>query len=227
MKTLLLFLLILLHKVNKCSKISKLRKAKTTNMKQQKIIKKLLMTNNGTISHRTLIANGVSSYGINQAIKAGLLEKTRSGIYIDASGTEDIFYSLQQKYRHGIYSLRTALYLWNLSDQYPFSLDLTFPRGYNNRELDSNITPHFQAKNLASQGITQTQTFNGNLIKLYSPERTLAEILRPINAIDIETITSAYKAWTKMKKKDINSLMDFAQIFKVKDIVTNYLGVLL
>lgn len=194
---------------------------------QQQIIKKLLKENNGTISHRDLANNGISSYSINQAIKKGLLERIRSGIYIDVNGTEDIFYSFQQKYRQGIYSLRTALYLWNLSDQYPFSLDMTFPRGYNNKELDFNIVPHFQVKNLYIQGITKTQSFNSNIIKLYSPERTLAEILRPINAIDIETITTAYKTWAKMKKKDINSLINFAQKFKVKDMAMNYLEVLL
>ena len=80
---------------------------------------------------------------------------------------------------------------------------------------------------MATQGITQTESFNGNVINLYTPERTLAEILRPINAVDIEIITNAFKMWNKEKKKDINTLMSFAEKFRVTRKVNSYLEVLL
>lgn len=196
-------------------------------MSQQTMIKNLAQKHSGTITHKELASHGISSYSIKLALNNGTLEKIRPGIYLEGDNTEDTFFSLQQKYKKGIYSLETALYLWNLNDQYPFTLDMTFPHGYNNRQLELEINPHFQIKSLASQGITTTNSFNGNPIKLYTPERTLAEILRPINAVDIETITNAYKAWSKKKNKDINSLMEYAQKFKVTNKVTRYLEVLL
>lgn len=196
-------------------------------MKQKSLISQLAKIHNGTITHRELALNGVSSYSISKAVQDGTLEKIRPGIYLFGDDTEDIFYSLQQKYKKGIYSLETALYLWGLSDQYPFSLDMTFPRGYNNPTLDIEINPHIQTKSLATQGITQTESFNGNVINLYTPERTLAEILRPINAVDIEIITNAFKMWNKEKKKDINTLMSFAEKFRVTRNVNSYLEVLL
>lgn len=196
-------------------------------MNQQLLIQQLLNKHSGTISHNELKAQGISSYSIKKALENGYLEKIRSGIYLDTKSTEDIFYSLQQKYKNGIYSLETALYLWNLSDQYPFSLDMTFPRGYNNAKLDLEVNAHFQVKELVNQGITTTKSFSGNIIKLYSPERTLAEILRPINDVDIEIITSAFKTWARRNHKDINSLVEFAEKFKVLSKVNSYLEVLL
>ena len=196
-------------------------------MNQQSLIKKLAADHNGTITHNQLINNNVSSYNINLALKSGLLERTRPGIYQKSDTTEDIFYSLQQKYKRGVYSLETALYLWNLSDQYPFSLDMTFPRGYNHANLDMDIKAHYQIKSLQDIRVTETKSFNGNTIKVYSPERTLAEILRTVNMVDIEIVTNAYKTWAKRSKKDINTLMDFAEKFKVMDKANSYLEVLL
>lgn len=196
-------------------------------MNQQMLIKQIAKKYHGTITHKQLIANNVSSYSINQALKSGLLERTRSGIYQEIDTPEDIFYSLQQKYKQGIYSLETALYLWNLSDQYPFSLDMTFPRGYNHANLDFDVKAHYQVEKFQHLGIMETKSFNGNTIRVYSPERTLAEILRICHAVDIEIITNAYKAWAKSNKKDINALMEFAEKFKVIDKVNNYLEILL
>lgn len=196
-------------------------------MNQSLLINDLISQNNGTLTRKALSENKISSYTINQAIENGQLEKVRPGIYVATNSTEDIFYSLQQKYKKGIYSLETALYLWNLSDQYPFTLDMTFPRGYHNSDLDFEITPHIQAQKLFSQGITKAKSFNGNTIRLYSIERTLAEIIRPINAVDIEIITNAYKTWAHKRHKNINDLLHYAQIFKVTNKVNNYLEVLL
>lgn len=196
-------------------------------MNQDLMIANLSKKYNGTITRKQLSNQGLSSYNVSQLVKDGILERTRPGIYIDTNGTEDIFYSMQQKYKKGIFSLETALYLWNLSDQYPFNLDMTFPRGYNNNNLDPEILPHIQAKSLFSEGITETDSFNGNKIRLYSKERTLAEILRPINSVDIEIITNAYKAWSHAQRKNINELMNFAQKFKVAKKVNSYLEILL
>lgn len=196
-------------------------------MNQQLLIQKIADQHHGTLTHHQLIANNISSYSINLALKSGLLERTRAGIYQASDSTEDIFYSLQQKYKRGIYSLETALYLWNLSDQYPFNLDMTFPRGYNHANLDIDISAHYQIKDLQNLGVTETKSFNGNIIKVYSPERTLAEILRAVNAVDVEIVTNAYKMWTKSSKKDINALMDFANKFRVTKKINNYLEVLL
>ncbi|AEG41631.1 type IV toxin-antitoxin system AbiEi family antitoxin domain-containing protein [Lactobacillus kefiranofaciens] len=196
-------------------------------MNQQVLIKKLAAEHNGTLTHNQLVNNNISSYNINLALKSGLLERTRSGIYQKSNTTEDIFYSLQQKYKRGVYSLETALYLWDLSDQYPFSLDMTFPRGYNHANLDLDINAHYQIKTLQDIRITETKSFNGNTIRVYSPERTLAEVLRTINMVDVEIVTNAYKTWAKRNEKNINALMDFAEKFKVMDKANSYLEVLL
>lgn len=81
-----------------------------------------------------------------------------------------------------------------------------FPRGYNTSKISDEVVPHTQMKSLFDQGIMVTETIDGNKVKLYSLERTLAEILRSRNYVDPEIITNVYKQWAKSKKKDLNQL---------------------
>lgn len=51
-------------------------------MKQKSLISQLAKIHNGTITHRELALNGVSSYSISKAVQDGTLEKIRPGIYL-------------------------------------------------------------------------------------------------------------------------------------------------
>lgn len=168
-----------------------------------------------------------SDYEIKKLLKSGKIERLDHGIYNKADSFSDIFKANQLKYQKGIYCLNTSLYLWGFSDRYPEKLDMMFPRGYNPSNLSSEIIPHTQVQSLFNDGITTTQTLDGNEVKLYTLERTLAEILRPQNHIDPEIIISAYKSWAKQDNKDLNQLVKFAQRFKTLPQVQTYLEVLL
>ena len=49
-------------------------------MKQKSLISQLAKIHNGTITHRELALNGVSSYSISKAVQDGTLEKICPGI---------------------------------------------------------------------------------------------------------------------------------------------------
>ncbi len=60
---------------------------------------------------------------LNKFIENGELTKFGRGLYTINSAWEDDFFSLQQKYRKGIYSHDTALYLLGYSDRTPSLYD--------------------------------------------------------------------------------------------------------
>lgn len=180
-----------------------------------------------TIFTKKELNTKVSDYEIRKMIKNDELEHAGHGIYSLSNNFPDPFKIQQSKYRKGVYCLNTALYLWGYSDRYPERLDMMFPHGYNTSKISYDILSHTQIKNLFEQDVTTTTTIDGNEIKLYSLERTLAEILRPRNYVDPEVITSAYRQWAKKKDKDVNRLVYFAQEFKTINQAQNYLEVLL
>ena len=64
-------------------------------------------------------------------------------------------------------------------------------------------------------------------MKCYSAERTLCDILKPSNHVDVQVITNAFKQYAARKEKNIPLLSEYAVILHVKDRLRAYLEVLL
>lgn len=76
-------------------------------------------------------------------------------------------------------------------------------------------------------GITELTTPSGNIVKAYNIERTLCDILRPKNHIDIQIITNAFKKYIGRKEKNIPLLSQYAKALKVSKQLRAYLDILL
>lgn len=190
-------------------------------------LQQLLVQNNYIISRKQISKRNFSGQQIKQYLKDNILVLLDKGIYGSPDHLEDAFYVVQLRLKKGIISLNSALYLYGLSDRVPDKIDLTFPRGYKNSELGEQISAHQQISELYKLGINTIQTPQGNKVKAYSLDRTMAEILRPQNRVDPEIVNSAFKQYVKGTNKNIAKLMYFAKKFKTTKKVQNYIEVLL
>lgn len=187
----------------------------------------LLAENNYVISRKKLSENNYSGQQIKKYLADNILVLLDKGIYGSPNHLEDSFYVIQLRLKKGIISLNSALYLYGLSDRVPDKIDLTFPAGYKNADLKDQISAHQQIHKLYKLGITTIETPQGNHVRAYSLDRTMAEILRPQNHVDPEIINEAFKQYLTRKTKNIAKLMFFAKAFKTTKKVQNYLEVLL
>jgi hypothetical protein len=71
------------------------------------------------------------------------------------------------------------------------------------------------------------KTPGGNIVKAYNAERTLCDILRPRNHVDVQIVTDAFKRYTGRKEKNIPLLSEYARMLKVEYRLRSYLEVLL
>jgi predicted transcriptional regulator of viral defense system len=156
------------------------------------------------------------------------LERTARGIYALPNILEDEFLTLQTKYKRGIFSHNTALYLHGLTDRTPNRFEMTFPLNYNTSQLPADSVVFYRVKNeWYSLGIVSVKTPFGNTVSAYSIERSLCEILKSRSNVGIEIVSAAFKQWAGNKRKDLQSLSKYAKIFRVEKKVTSYLEVLL
>lgn len=168
-----------------------------------------------------------SNYDISKMEKNNDIERSERGIYTLNDYLPDMFSIYQLKYQRGIYCLNSALYLLNFSDRCPDKLDMMFPQGYNTSKISIEVNAHTQLSKYFDLGMIRIKTIDGNEVKTYGLERTLAEILRPQNHVDSDIITNAYKKWASSSNQNIGKLLMFAQKFKTINQVQNYLEVLL
>lgn len=71
------------------------------------------------------------------------------------------------------------------------------------------------------------QTPFGNVVPVYDIERTLCDILRSRNNIEMQVFQDALKTYVKRQDKNLRNLMKYANALSVSNILTPYLEVLL
>ncbi len=138
-------------------------------------------------------------------MNSGKLERTARGVYILPEIWEDEFVNLQARFRKGIFSNETALFLLDLTDRTPNRFDMTFPATYNLTNVKKEqIIALTVKKEWYEEGILQVRSPGENNIKVYNMERTLCDILRKRSGVDAGIIVEACKRYAEMH--DIEAL---------------------
>lgn len=188
----------------------------------------LARENNGVLTTAMVAEAGLSRGSLGYLVDKGDLEYTARGVYTLPDAWEDEFVTLQSRYKRGIYSLDTALFLCGLTDQTPAKFHMTFPSTYNlGHPKRDGIQCSGAREPLYSLGIVEAVTPGGNKVRAYCAERTLCDILRPGKHVDIQVVTGAFRSYVTSKNKDIPLLSEYAQVVRVEDRLRPYLEVLL
>ena len=191
-------------------------------------LEKLIKKQHGTILSLDLDKYEIPRTYLSMMVSEGKLERVERGIYVSSDSTHDEMFSMQKKYSKLIFSHETALYLHELSDRTPSEYSATVPSGY---KVVENICEKFKVyyikKSLHGLGVVTKETSFGNLIKVYEIERTICDIIRSRNRVDIQIINDALKRFVQLKSIDYSLLMDYAREFKIEALLINYLEVLL
>lgn len=188
----------------------------------------LIKKNKGLLLTKDVSAAGIPRVYIKNLIELGVLEKLERGMYITKDSFDDTMYRLQAKYPAAIFSHDTALFLHDLTDRDPLQYAVTVPAGYNAKNIkDNGVKVYSIKKELYNLGLCFSQTPFGREIKAYNTERTICDILRSRNQIDIAILTDALKLYAKRKDKDLPRLMRYAESFRITKILRSYMEVLL
>lgn len=189
---------------------------------------KMAKGNNGTVTTAMVVAAGFSRGNIKYLVDKGMVEKSSRGVYILPETWDDEIFNLQNRFKRGIYSHETALFLWDLTDRTPNRYHMTFPMNYNlTNPKKENIRCAQCKKEIYNLGIEEVTTPGGNVVKAYSAERTLCDILKPHSRVDIQIVTEAFKRYVSNADKNIPVLSELAKLLKVEIKLRSYLEVLL
>ncbi|MCB2289839.1 type IV toxin-antitoxin system AbiEi family antitoxin domain-containing protein [Clostridium sp. CS001] len=191
-------------------------------------LESLIKQNNGILFTADLVRLNIPRTYLSKLVSLGKLERVSRGVYILPGEIEDEMYYMQIKYPKLIYSHETALFIHGISDRTPFEYSATVPSNYKVvKNISENNKVYYIKSELHSLGITAAKTSFGNDIKLYNIERTICDIIRSRNKIDIQILNDALKRYIKLKSTDFNLLGEYAKKFHVDKIIKKYMEVLL
>ena len=193
---------------------------------EEKLIE-LIKDNRGLILSSQVDQLGIARIYLSILVRKGFIEKIERGVYLTVDAFDDEMFRIQARYRKGIYSHGTALYLHDLTDTTPNHYTMTFPDRYHVRSLkEEGIFTFYVQKKLHDLGKVELLSSFGRNISTYNMERTIVDIVRSRNQIDTEMLNHALKRYVVRKDKNITMLMKYAKLFKVEKIVRQFIEVL-
>lgn len=195
-------------------------------MTQCELAISIAQNNNGIITSKIADENSIKRQVLVYLVDIGKLVKSDIGIYILPTAFDDEYFNIQSRFKRGVFSGLSALYLLHLTDIIPNQMYLTFPDGYNYTGASNEGICCYRSKEY-EVGIDEVPTMMNNKVKCYNPERTLCDILRKKKDLDIRIITDAFKNYSKSSNKNIPLLMEYASLFHLEKQIRNYLEVLL
>ncbi len=192
------------------------------------LILKRIQQNNNTITTSQVVELGFSRAVLSKYVKAGLLERSRQGVYILPDSVHDDMYTMMLRSEKIIFSHDTALFLNSLSERTPFEHSVTIPSNTVLSEvLREDCNCYYIKPELFELGMVRKKTTFGNEVRCYDAERTICDLLRSRNRMDDETVISAIKNYAAFNDKDLNRLATYAEKFRVGKILKQYMEVLL
>lgn len=189
-------------------------------------VMKLLENRNGVITVAELQKMGVTRKAIYELQKYEYLEKVDLGVYRLKGQEEDVLYETQKQFPAGIYSLDTALYIHSLSEFLPEKLGMTYyTHSHAPTIAERNLHVRYTEKH--QEGVVEVPSKYGNLLRVYSKERTLAEICRGSYKIDESIIRHAYSVYSQQQEKDAVKIYEYSTMFlgakKTIDYIKEYI----
>ena len=197
-------------------------------MNRQEQLDKLLAEGDGILQTSAVIAAGVPKPVFYQYIRQNDLEQAAHGIYVSRDAWVDGMYLLHLRCVQAVFSHESALFFHELTDREPSPYSVSVQRGYSPTRLKADgITVYTVKKELYPIGITSAKTPFGHTVPTYDMERTICDLIRCRNDMEVQTFQDALKRYAKRTDKNLSTLMRYAAQFRVEKVLRQYLEGLL
>jgi predicted transcriptional regulator of viral defense system len=199
-----------------------------TGMSKTEILDALVLKGKGYLRTADAEGVGVSRPVFREYVKKHGFERVAHGLHVSQDTWPDGMYIIQSRYRGAVFSHESALFLLGLTDREPSRYSVTLKAGASSTALVREGVKVYKVKaGLFEEGIIGATSPGGRAIRSYSPERTLVDIVRRRNRIEIQDYQTAFKEYARMKGKNLPQLMRLAKAFSVEKAMRQYMEVLL
>jgi predicted transcriptional regulator of viral defense system len=184
----------------------------------------------GILRTRDVLQAGIHRRTLYELRDSGRIEQLSRGLFrladAPALGHPDLV-TVALKIPEGVLCLISALAWHELTTQIPHEIYVAIPRGAEAPRLDYPPVHHYWFSDQAySEGI-ETHQVDGVPLRVYSREKTLADCFKHRNRIGLDTVLEALKAYRQRGPVNTEALLHYADICRVKRVMTPYLEAVL
>jgi len=196
-------------------------------VKKTETLDNMLDRGNGYLLTSDVVKQGISKAYLSEYVKKRNLERVAQGVYASEDAWPDELFLISIKNRGACFSHETALYLHGLMEREPAKIHMTVKRGYNATHLREKNIQIYQVKpELYDMGLSSIETAYGNMVRVYDRERTICDMIKCKDQMDIQVFQTAMKEYMYSKNKMLTNLMNYAEAMGIDKQVRNYVEVM-
>lgn len=189
----------------------------------------IFIAHGGILHTSQALALGISPRSLYAMRNAGLLRRIDRGIYqlaeLEPPGNPDLT-AIALRVPKAVICLISALHFYNLTTQIPHAVYIALPQSAEKPRMDfPPLDIIWLTEKVYSSGITQ-QEVDGQPVKIYSIEKTIADCFKFRAKIGTDTALEALKEYIKKPNRRVDELMHYARIDRVATLMTPYVEAL-
>lgn len=180
----------------------------------------------GTLSTGEALAAGIHPRTLYALRDAGVLEPLTRGVYRLADLpplAEPDLATVAKRVPQGVVCLISALAFHNLTTQIPHEVHLALPRSARTPSLEYPLLHVFRFAETAFLAGIQTHSLDRVPVRIYAPEKTLADCFKFRNKVGLDVALEALKAYCKRRRPNFQQILEFARVCRVERIMRPYL----
>lgn len=180
----------------------------------------------GTLRMAQAVHLGVSRRTLYTMRDSNLVETLSRGLFrltsLGPSGSPDIL-TVAARVPHGVLCLVSALAFHELTTQVPHAVDIALERGRRKPRLDYPPTRFFWFSGPAFHEGIDVRRLDGVAVRIYDPEKTVADCFRYRNKLGMDIVLEALRLWRQRRPKKLDVLLKYARARHVERAVRPYL----
>jgi len=169
---------------------------------------------------------GISRRTLYAMRDAGVLERLSRGLYRLASlpglSAPDLV-TIASRIPGGVVCLISALAFHELTTQVPHAVDVAIARGTEKPRINyPPVQVYWFSGDAFGKGI-ETHTIDGRQVRVYSAEKSIADVFKYRNKIGMDVALEALRTWRSRRRSRVERLLEYARICRVDRVMRPYL----
>jgi len=176
------------------------------------------------------LSAGIHPRTLYELQRSGILDQLTRGLYrladLPPLGNPDLV-SVSLKIPDGVLCLISALAYHEITTQVPHEVYVALERGAETPRLNHPPLRVFWFSGQSFTAGIEKHKIDGVPVRIYSPEKTIADCFKYRNKIGLDIAIEALKLYRERKRFKRDDLVKFSQVCRVGQIMRPYLEALL
>lgn len=193
-------------------------------------VRALFQQHRGTLRTKDAIAAGVHPRVLYALRDSGVLERLSRGLYRLADApplANPDLVTVALRVPESVICLVSALAFHRLTTQIPHEVYIALLRGSEPPRIEHPPIRNFWFTRAAFEAGIERHELDGYPVRIYSPEKTLADCFKYRNKLGLDTVVEALRLYKENRRANVQALTHFAEICRVMKVMRPYLEAIL